>query len=38
MRSNLTGKRFRKFFVIGFAGIKNQGTLWHCKCECDQNL
>ena len=27
---NLTGKRFRRFLVLGYAGNSN----WHCLCEC----
>lgn len=33
-RAELTGKRFGKLTVEEFAGIKNYGTLWKCKCDC----
>lgn len=32
---DLTGKRFGRFEVIGYAGRdKNYNSLWQCKCDC----
>lgn len=33
-RAELTGRRFGKLVVEEFVGIKNQGTLWKCRCDC----
>ncbi len=33
-RAELQGKRFGKLYVEEFAGIKNYGTLWRCRCDC----
>ena len=33
-REDLTGKRFGKLTVEGFAYIKNQASYWNCKCDC----
>lgn len=34
-RNDLTGKRFGKLTVIGFAGRANDGhAMWRCKCDC----
>lgn len=34
MRANLIGKVFGHLTVIKFFGIKNQRTVWECKCVC----
>lgn len=31
---DLTGQRFGRLTVIGFAGKKNKTTLWKCQCKC----
>lgn len=33
-RAELQGKRFGKLYVEEFAGIKNYGTVWRCRCDC----
>lgn len=33
-REDLTGKRFGKLTVTGFAYIKNQTSYWYCICDC----
>ena len=33
-REDLTGKRFGKLVVTGFAYIKNQISYWRCVCDC----
>lgn len=30
----LTGQRFKRLWVIGFAGIINHRAYWHCLCDC----
>lgn len=34
VKLNLTGQRFWRWFVVGYAGIINGKTYWHCLCEC----
>jgi hypothetical protein len=31
---DLSGRRFGRLKVIDFAGIKNQRSLWRCRCDC----
>lgn len=33
-REDLTGKRFGKLVVTGFAYIENQTSYWNCMCDC----
>lgn len=33
-RKDLTGERFGKLVVTGFAYIKNQAAYWNCVCDC----
>lgn len=32
---DLTGQRFGRLTVIGFAEIRNQKSYWKCKCDCE---
>lgn len=32
--ADLTGKKFNKLTVIGFAYVKNNKSVWYCKCDC----
>lgn len=31
---NEAGKRYGRWLVISFAGIKNRNALWLCRCDC----
>jgi hypothetical protein len=31
---DLTGRRFQRLKVIGFAGMRNQRSHWACRCDC----
>ncbi|OQB05791.1 MAG: hypothetical protein BWY19_00816 [bacterium ADurb.Bin212] len=31
---DLTGQKFNRLTVVGFAHIKNQSTFWFCDCDC----
>lgn len=31
---NLTGKRFNRFTVLSFHGMRNNSSLWTCQCDC----
>ena len=31
---NLTGQRFGRWLVRGFAGIRSHSRLWLCRCDC----
>ena len=33
-RLELTGQKFSRLTVVGFAYVKNQKTYWKCKCDC----
>jgi hypothetical protein len=37
-REDLTGKRFGKLTVTGFAYIKNQSSYWNCTCDCGSSV
>lgn len=34
MRIDLTGKRFGRLIVTGFAGLKRKAATWFCSCDC----
>lgn len=34
MIKDLTGQRFGRYTVIGFAGVKNKTAYWKCRCDC----
>ncbi len=34
----LTGKRFTRLLVIGFAGTTPRHAMWHCLCDCGNGL
>lgn len=35
----LTGQRFGRLMVLGFAGLKNRRTaMWHCICDCGNGI
>lgn len=31
---NITGRRFGRYVITGYAGARNQGKYWHAKCDC----
>lgn len=31
---DLTGKRFTRIIVLGFAGRRNSEAYWNCRCDC----
>jgi hypothetical protein len=31
---DLTGQRFEKLTVLGFAGTRNNDGKWYCECNC----
>lgn len=33
-RTDLTGRRFSRLLVVGFAYLKNRRAHWHCVCDC----
>jgi hypothetical protein len=33
---DLTGRRFHRLIVLGFAGIKNKNSSWTCLCRCSK--
>lgn len=35
---NLTGQRFGRLLVIERAGSRNREALWHCKCNCGNEI
>ena len=35
---DLTGQRFGKLFVDGYAGSRNGRSVWHCKCDCGNTI
>lgn len=37
-REDLTGQKFGKLTVTGFAYIKNQTSYWNCKCDCGNEI
>lgn len=41
MRGNVkdwTGKRVGDLTVVGFAGVVNKNSRWHCRCSCGNEL
>ena len=36
-RIDLTGKRFGRLTVLGYAGTGKQGTYWKCRCDCGKD-
>lgn len=35
---DLTGKKFNRLFIIGFAGVHGRNGTWFCKCDCAKIL
>ncbi len=35
---DLTGQKFGRLSVIGFAGMKNHKSQWVCKCDCGNEV
>ncbi len=33
-RIDLTGQRFGRLVVLGYAETRNAGAYWHCRCDC----
>lgn len=33
-RQDLTGKKFSRYTVLSFSGIKDNRTMWLCRCDC----
>lgn len=38
VRNNLLGMRFGKLTVVSFDGADNYRTMWHCKCDCGNEV
>jgi hypothetical protein len=35
---DITGKRFGRLVVLNCAGSKNKKIIWHCKCDCGNEI
>lgn len=33
-RLSITGKKFGRWLVLGFAGMGKHRTMWRCRCQC----